>query len=295
MIFDGLSFLKEYRIPYVERSANVSAGWVGLKCPYCGDRTDHLGLNLSVGAFSCWRCGSKGTIDVIQHLLGIPRQEANRIYAQFLVRKVGYHGGSARAKASATQIVLPGQDFTPGEKSYLSRRNLDAAIEPYSLRSGGLAGDWAWRIVIPIILNGVIVSATGRYITDPPEGIPKYKTLAHKDEVITHKHIFLGLDYVKDTAIVVEGPIDAIRGGPGFVSCFGIKMMPEQIALLSKYKSVIFLFDNEDLAQEQAKKYAFMVAEISNTEVEVARLSDIKDLGDATDAEIADVRKEFGL
>jgi hypothetical protein len=295
MIFDGLAFLKEFNIPYVTQSANVSQGWVGLRCPDCGDKSDHLGLNLAVGAFSCWRCGSKGTIETIQHLLGIPRQDASRIYAQFLVRKVGKNEGSYRPKASASQVILPEKTFTKTEQKYLARRHLSNAVGLYDLRSGGISGDWAWRIVIPIILNGVIVSATGRYIVKPPEGVPKYKTLSHGQEIVHHKHILLGLDFVEDKIIVVEGPIDAIRGGPGFASSFGINMMPEQIALLSKYKEVIFLFDNEDQAQRQAEKYATMVATLGSGNVEVARLEGIKDLGDATDDEIADVRKEFGL
>lgn len=295
MTFDGLAFLKEFNIPFVTHSPNVSQGWVGLKCPFCGDKSDHLGLNLSVGAFSCWRCGSKGTIETIQHLLGIPRQDASRIYAQFLVRKVGKNEASYRPKASASQVILPGRDFTRTERKYLERRHLVSAIGRYDLRSGGISGDWAWRIVIPIILNGVIVSATGRYIVKPPEGVPKYKTLSHEHEIIHHKHLLFGLDYVEDRIVVVEGPIDAIRGGAGFASSFGITMMPEQLALLSKYKDVVFLFDNEDQAQRQAEKYATMVAMLGNSNVEVARLEGIKDLGDATDDEIADVRKEFRL
>ena len=295
MVFDGIAFLKEFNIPYVTSSPNVSAGWIGLRCPFCGDKADHMGMNISVGAFSCWRCGSKGTIETIQRLIGIPKQDASRIYAQFLVRRIAHNEATYRPKASASQVILPDKEFTRGEVAYLKRRNLLSSVDTYNLRSGGISGDWAWRIVIPIILNGIIVSATGRYITETPEGVPKYKTLSHGAEIIHHKHIYLGLDFVQDTTIVVEGPIDAIRGGPGFISSFGINMMPEQIALLSKYKSVIFLFDNEDQAQRQADKYATMVAVLGNTEVEVARLEGIKDLGEASDAEIADVRKEFGL
>lgn len=299
MIFDGIAFFKEFNIPFTTDSPNVSQGWVGLKCPFCGDHSDHLGFNLSVGAFSCWRCGNKHTVDTIARLLAVPKQDATRIYAQHLVRNTLHNPdtGKPRRKANASQIILPTNDFTKLELAYLKKRNLLSVKDHYDLRSGGIVGDWAFRIVIPIKLNGVIVSATGRYIVDK-EGILRYKTLPIEAEVIHHKHTFLGLDDISDsqTCILVEGPIDAMRGGKGFLSGFGMMLTQEQIALLSKMRYLAIMFDNEDQAYRQACKYAEQIAVIGSTEVEVIRLNGpYKDLGEMDDDAIADVRKELGL
>lgn len=297
MVFDGLSFFRDYNIRYTTTGTNVSEGWVGLKCPFCGDHSDHMGLLLSVGAFSCWRCGKKGTVATISRLLGVPKSDATRIYAEYLVNRLVHSSfDRSRKKASATQVILPGSDFTKLELKYLKERMLLSRAEQYNLRSGGISGDWAFRIVIPIKLNGMIISATGRYIIDE-EGVLRYKTLSHEHEVVHHKHTFLAIDDVpSDTIVVLEGPIDAMRGGPGFVSGFGITLMEEQIAILSRYSHVIFMFDNEDQAQKQAHRYAEDLAMISKADIEVIRLDGpYKDLGEMPEDAIADVRKELGI
>lgn len=297
MTFDGIAFFHEFRIPYTLDSPNVSRGWVGLKCPFCGDRSDHMGFNLSVGCFSCWKCGKKGTIDTISRLLNVPKIDATRIYAQYLVRKSisNPDTGKPRRKGNASQIILPMAEFTKLERAYLKKRWLWDVWEQYDLRSGGITGEWAFRIVIPIKLNGVIVSATGRYIVDGTDAL-RYKSLSTEREVVHHKHTFLNIDSCEDTVIVVEGPIDAIRGGPSFVSGFGMVLTEEQLGVLSKFSHIIFMFDNEDAAQEQAKKYGMILSQISNAVVEVARLDGgYKDLGEMPPEEVEKVRKEIGV
>jgi len=50
-MFDCVSFLKEYKIPYTEKGKNVGREWIGMKCPFHDDVSNHLGFNLIKGYF----------------------------------------------------------------------------------------------------------------------------------------------------------------------------------------------------------------------------------------------------
>lgn len=43
--------LIDYRIPFSEQGKNIGNGWIGLKCPFCDDHSNHLGLNLQYDFF----------------------------------------------------------------------------------------------------------------------------------------------------------------------------------------------------------------------------------------------------
>jgi DNA primase len=146
---------------------------------------------------------------------------------------------------------------------------------------------------MPIYYNHRICSCTGRSIT--ADLTPKYWTLPLEEEIIHHKHILYGLDDVDDIAVPVEGPIDAIRGGKGFVSTFGVQVTDEQKCMLLPIDHVIFVKDN-DLAGEKFTQCAYELSALGHKNVEVVTLGGTaKDIGAMPRDEILDVRKELGL
>lgn len=294
MIFDGVSFFREFNIPYYTQSKNASRGWYSLRCPFHGDHADHMGFNPSSGALSCWICGKKSPLDFIKTSLGVSRSKASALYTKYLVNGTGRGVFYEKKKATGSSIELPGKEFTDAEKKYLARRSIsDFDIIDFDLRSGGLADPWAYRIVIPIIYNKTIVSATGRAINKHMQ--PRYLTLPMDKEVIHHKHIFLGLDNVGEIAVVVEGPIDAIRGGPGFIASFGVHLTDEQLCLLLKFKYVVFLQDSDEAGAKFAEQ-AYRLSALGAEHVELVHLPDgFKDVGEMGDNDISCLRKELGL
>lgn len=294
MVFDGVSFFRDFSIPYYTQSKNASQGWYSLRCPFHGDHTDHMGFNPSSGAMSCWICGKKSALDFVKTVLGISRSEASVVFTKYLVNGTGRGVLCEKKKATGTSIALPGKDFTNAERKYLERRNMDLdVLGDYDLRSGGYVDPWAYRIVIPVIYNKTIVSATGRAISKQMQ--PKYWTLPMDREIIHHKHIFLGLDMVDDIAVVVEGPIDAIRGGPGFIASFGVNLTDEQLCLLLRYKYVVFLQDSDEAGAKFAEQ-AYKLSALGADNVELAHLPDgFKDVGEMGDNDISCLRKELGL
>jgi hypothetical protein len=254
-----------------------------------------MGFNPSSGALSCWRCGKKGPIDFIKAILGVSRSEASVLYGKYLVN--GTRGGSfAKGKeAGATSIELPDNSFTHAELMYMKRRGITKEHrEKFDIRSGGWYSDpWAYRIVLPIKVNGTIVSATGRAISRFAE--PKYWTLPLEKEVIHHKHTFFNIDTVNELAIVVEGPLDALKGGDGFIASFGVNLTDEQMCQLLQFPSVLFLQDSDE-AGDKFKEQAYRLSSLGHGNVELGHLPEnFKDVGEMGENDIADLRRELGL
>jgi DNA primase len=294
MIFDGEAFFRAFNIKYNTRSKNASRGWYSLRCPFHDDHADHMGFNPSSGAFSCWRCGKKGPIDFIRASLGISRSESSVLYSKYLVNGTRTGSFTSRNQASATNIELPGKEFTPTELHYMERRAITKEHqELFDIRSGGYTDPWAYRIVLPIKVNGTIVSATGRAINKDMD--PKYWTLPMDKEVIHHKHTFFNIDSVDDTAVVVEGPIDALKGGEGFIASFGVNLTDEQMCLLLKFPNVIFLQDSDE-AGDKFKDQAYRLSSLGATNVELVHLPDgFKDVGEMKQKDVDYLRKELDL
>lgn len=293
MVFDGISFFRDFNITYYTESKNASYGWISLRCPFHNDHGDHLGFNPVSGAVSCWICGRHSALDLVRVSLNVPRSEAMGIYSRYLKKGGTYSVQERRKRAGATGIELPGKGFTRAEIRYLQVRALYPLVDSADLRSGGRAGEWAYRIVIPIYFHGNIVSATGRSISSGLD--PKYWTLPLDKEVVHHKHIFYGFDKVDDIAAPVEGPIDAIRGGAGFISSFGVSMTDEQKCLLLAVKKVIYIKDADE-AGEKYYNQAYELSALGHKDVEIVSLGNgYKDIGEMPEDEILDVRKELGL
>lgn len=292
MIFDGISFFIDNNIPYNQISTNISQGWVGLRCPFCPDTSDHLGFNLQSGAFSCWHCGAHSPLETIEALLHVSRSEAMGVFKKYLTTGISFY--KEKKRASASKVELPPQKFTPVEQKYLEKRNLtDHHVSYYDIRGGGLFGKWAYRIVFPIYYNGMIVSATGRIIADVE---PKYYTLPPKDEVVHHKDIFFGLDYVPGrAAAIVEGPLDAIRGGPGFIASFGVNLTDEQLVLCTFFDTVYFVRDSDD-AGEHSTEQAYRLASLYGDKISIEVISldnGYKDVGAMPDPAIVEMRAQL--
>lgn len=118
-----------------------------------------------------------------------------------------------------------------------------------------LSGEWNWRLVFPIYdSQGVAQAYCGRSID--PDIKPKYKMTNNADMRVDPCKLLYGIHLVQDTVIVVEGPTDVWRLGPGAVATLGIDWKPEQAHILAGIPRRIIMFDPDDKAQRQAAKLA---------------------------------------
>ena len=272
-----ITLLNDFNIPYSEEGKNVSAGWIGMQCPFCDDTSNHLGYNMDEHYFSCWKCGGHPTISTIMKLLGVSEYQAKSIMRQYrlpITNKV-----KPEIKSSQKEIlkfpVGTGQ-LQDNHKIYLAKRGFDPdEIENiWNLKGTGPYGkldniNYKHRIIIPYRWDGRDVSFTARDITNKQK--LKYITCPAEYEVIEHKSILYGKQETLKSGrcILVEGPSDVWRFGTSSCAVSGIKYTFQQVHLLASYDRVAICFDDDPQARIQAAK---IVAELRFRGVDAFRV-----------------------
>jgi hypothetical protein len=268
---------------------NVRSGWIGLPCPFCGSGGDkfHLGVHPETGAANCWKCGPKSLWQVVQAITG-SKAEASALMAGVQFRR------APRDAPGKGPVRLPDglSPLAPVHLAYLENRGLDGqqAASTWHAQGIGLAGRLAWRIWIPIELDGVVVSWTTRSVS--PSNPRRYVSARPDEEAVPIKSLLYGEDYCRNAVIVHEGPLDVWRTGPGSVALFGLSYTPEQVAKISRYPVRAICLDSSDDAQRVARRLARDLAPFPG-ETAVVRLESGEDPGSASPEETAELRREF--
>lgn len=179
-------------------------------------------------------------------------------------------------------------------RNYLSKRGFspEYMIDKYLLQDGGIAGEWAFRLMIPVYMDGRLIAWQGRHV-----GADKvrYRASSIEESLLNIKDIVYNLDNCVgyDTVIAVEGVMDCWKIGDGCVALFGISVKDSQLRLLAdRFSKVCFMFDPEPLAQQRARECARKL-ELMGTESTVICMEDTssEDPGDMLPSEVRDVRK----
>lgn len=260
---DIIKLLKDYNIQYYEHGKNISGGWIGLQCPFCGDHSTHLGYNVSQDyGFSCWRCGYHSVVSTMSTLTGLSFRKMKQITKEYEGKS---HKNVKRVEPRKKSLKFPSN--TTGlkniHKRYLKKRNFDPDYleQNWDLRGTGFVShldniDLKFRIIIPIYWNEKIISWQSRDVTNNAN--IRYITCPEEREIIHHKDIVYGKqEHWKDTGILVEGVTDVWRLGFNSFCTFGTQTKNSQIRLIaSKFKHVVIIFDQEYSAQKRAKKIA---------------------------------------
>lgn len=261
----------DFNVPYDIKNSNKA--WTNVKCPFCDDRKFHGGFN-EKNYFHCWKCGSHFYVEALSLVMNLPRNEVIKLISNYKGRT--FVSKKLNKKTKVLKLELPSNGFTSSEKKYLKQRKFNPKFlyKKYKVVGGGVAGRWKFRIIIPLIYNGIIVSWVARSILTNEEQkeyeIPRYKNLSIDESIINPKEILFNLDNCKkETGVLVEGVFDVMRLGDDFFCSFGTSLTESQISLIaSKFKKVYILFDNEKLAQQKAKKTGLLLSSLG-VEVEV--------------------------
>ena len=261
--------LEDYNIDHTETHHHCTPGWVNIHCPFCAGRQNyHLGIHKESGACHCWRCGTHNLVDVVAAVLSVSKSKAVRIIKQYSDLDLGGNVKKLVKPNYDKEIKLPRQlmRLTDRHKEYLRSRGFDPTyLERYfGLQSIGLDPIYRYRIFIPITFSSRLVSFTTR--TPSQEVQPRYKTCAKDNEIIHHKYIVYNIDNIptRDYILVVEGPADVWRMRNA-VATFGITYTLPQVLLLSEFKNVFIMFDDEPVAQQQARKLAYEIQLVGNS------------------------------
>lgn len=103
--------------------------------------------------------------------------------------------------------------------------------------------------------------------------------------------MLFGIDFIRHAIIVCEGPMDAMKIGPGAVSTMGISYTKHQLKQIVDFPVRVVCFDNEPDAQKRAKKLCSDLSSFPGKTTNI--VLDVKDPGEASPKEIKLIRKSF--
>lgn len=299
-----MNFVKLFTDYKIDFNTRINRGWTNIACPFCDDKTFNGGFNNAGDYYHCWKCGGHNFKQALARAVNIPFNEVDVLIGQYAGRN-SLLNKLNKKQAKAIQLTLPTNTFTPAERKYLKQRNFSPKLlhEKYKIVGGGITGAWKYRIIIPLILDGKIVSWTGRSILSKQKinelKIPRYKNLSIEQSVIDPKSILYNLDNcISQTAVLTEGAFDVMRLGDGFFCSFGTELTQAQIIeIKNRFSKVFIMFDNEVEAQIKARKFGLQIASMGVDVEIVDAYGDFNknDGGELTESEVQIIRKELGL
>ena len=299
----AINFKKLFEDSHIKTRDDPSRHWTHINCPFCKNPVDthyNGGFFSLKPAFNCFRCGVHSYYDAVSLALNISISETYKLLKSYdYIPKETFE----KKVAKAEHLDLPGYHLDENEKEYLRGRgfNVEYLESKFHIRGGGIAGEWSYRILIPIYFNHVLVSWTGRSILPKDVikelGIPRYKNLSIEQSVMNSKEIFFNLDNCnRKEVILVEGPMDVLKMGDDTVCSLGTSVTREQeLFLTSRFEKVYIAFDNEPAAQEKAKHLGINLS-LAGMKVEVVNICEDfnkNDPGELTEEEVRQIKKEL--
>lgn len=292
-----IDLLSQNQIEYWENGKNVSQGYVNIKCPFCDDTSNHLGIRLTDLICNCWKCGPKSIMAVLQSILSMTYSDAKAMIQSLDHRAI--IKPKLISRPVSTQLKLPAEatkDFPTKHLQYLTDRGFDAkrTIVKYNLYANGFEGDYRFRIIIPISMDRKIVSFTSRDISGKSK--IKYKTATAQESIIDPKQCIFNYDKIKpfQDAILVEGPFDVMKIGDGTFCFLGVKLTQERIQeLFKKNINRLFLFYDNDKTGNNVIWRNKNILKKCAKKIIVLKLNNIKDPGELHQDEILDLKRKI--
>lgn len=260
-------------------------GWVQVDCPICTPGAEHfrLGLTENGRVANCWSCGRLSVAEMLVEASG-----ASYSTVRSLLRQVDSFADVEVVERANQKVVLPKRlgPLLSAHRKYLKDRRFDPdeLAEVWGLQGLGIAPRLQWRIFIPIVHRNQTVSWTTRSLLEKGK---RYITASVEEEAISHKDLLFGMDYCQHACVVVEGPFDVFRVGPGAVATAGTAFTTAQVAKISKFPVRVVCFDNEPAAQQTADNLCEQLAvlpgatykfELSSKDPAVATKGELKEL-----------------
>lgn len=291
-----IDLLKENSIPHFVGPGHrhVRAGWCGVDCFQCSPNSSKfkLGINLSSLSCKCWGCSTIPLHLVLHHLLRIPQQEALVLARQLRGTRTPYAYKPSILNNQKVTIPIGVGELQEPHRRYLQSRGFDPdeLVDIWNIQGIGVAPRMSWRLFIPIYYENEMVSWVTRSISD--EVSLRYINASPEQEKMHHKHLLYGEDMVRHSIIVVEGPTDAWRIGPGAVATLGLNYTPEQVRRIACYPVRTICFDNEAIGRYAANKLADTLSAWPG-ETNIINICSGKDPATASEEDIKELRQRF--
>ncbi len=264
-------------------------GWCNVDCFRCSPGTSKFKLGIPENGAKtthCWSCGPFSLAHALVEITGQTYQQLRP-----LLKDIDFGGPLLPTVKKQGKLVLPKGlgPLLPAHIKYLKRRKFNPTeLERlWNLQGIGIASNLAWRILIPIQHNGKTVSWTTRSIQSGAK--LRYVAATPEQEAIAAHSLLFGEQFCNHSAIVCEGPFDAMRIGPGAVATMGLGYSQSQLIRMSKFANRTIVFDNEPAAQLRARKLCDDLSVLPG-KTRVVEL-DAKDPGSAGPKEVLALRR----
>lgn len=231
-------------------------GWINFDCPFCGKGTGkfHMGFNEKRKNFTCWRCGGHKMFATLKALF----EESDGKTKYYMKCLLGDRVLPKHKEEKTRKLILPKRigDLQQPHIRYIRSRGFNYLdlIRLWDIKGIGFSPSqpqMSWRIFIPIIVGGRMVSWTSR-ATKPR--MKRYKTAMASESLQDVRSLLYGQDHVVNEIVVCEGIFDAWRIGPGATATLTTSYTQAQVNLISQVPVRVICFDNEPRAQMQAHK-----------------------------------------
>ena len=290
MSIDIIAVLEKLEIAFWTEGENCTRGWVNIRCPFCTDDLNHLGINLRNGAFSCWKCNESGGLQKLLKKHGkigqISRADLESMSSYQPRGDMQLQGEFAHKKCAFTKRMIPIfpiPKFLEGIAA--TRGTLVSTLARHAAGyTMGLPSDFRYRLVFPNTIERRLVSYVGMDTTGLSS--MKYKNSADEESEIPVKSCLYGYDDAPKNSVLVlvEGIMDKIRLGAHALAMFGTGWTMDQVQLLrtKSPRKVYVLFDSDDAGRVAAKK---LLSAIWYCPCQKIELENYKDPGEMPQAE----------
>lgn len=281
--------LQELNVDYrTSGHHHCTRGWANVDCPHCSPDSRHyrMGVHLQTAACSCWYCGKKRAGEV---LALVARRPLREVLPLLKAARTSFRPDFDQEHTGVYAVPFPVGPLLGVHKRFLAGRRLDPERVVADWQVGGVGldgGQHKWRLFLPVVTGGRPVSWTTRSVTDDS----RYRSAAESQEAVPHKHLLYGLDHVRHSCLVVEGPTGCWRVGPGTVATFGTAFTPPQVALLAQVPVRYVAFDPEPEAQRRAAVLCDQLGGMSGV-TELIKLDPGTDPGSLDDKQVRQLRK----
>lgn len=264
---------------------------VNVDCPHCspGSGKFRLGWNLKYNYFSCWSCGRVATMSTLVDLTNLSSKELKPLIGE--IRQGVYEEEEHIRPTGKLELPKGLGELKPVHKKYLRNRGFQSIVtleELWNIQGIDYTNPrLAWSIFIPIYADGEVVTWTTR--STGANCKQRYITANAEQEKVNIKQVLYGNHYCNHTVIVMEGPLDVWRVGPGAVALFGLQYSRAQFLEIARYPNRYICLDNEPQAQQVAAKLCSELMMFPGKTSNI--VLDAKDAGEASEKEVQKLKR----
>lgn len=225
-------------------------GWVNVQCLFCPaeKRRPTLGVNIRSGAYSCFRCGKTGHVDVSVVFSGMPEHVAAHVTPEPVQDSPDLVFPKPDGYVSLYDYADHPSEYLTDPIAFLKGRQID--VDAAAALGVGVctSGRYAGRMILPSIRAcgapwfGFSARMMWRKV-DPdvekylyPPGMERGKLFLNHDALFVDTH---------EPLLVVEGGLDALAHWPNAVAMYGGLSDLQFDALCTARRPVCFVFDGD--------------------------------------------------